>query len=104
MGEIYLTGAQEVAVFQGELAAEEAADQEPEMMLPVVELLQPGALVDALFGTKWGSVVEAVQVGQAGEKFCWVLHPIDAELQLIDILRVEMDGGFLAGREAAVGA
>src|ERR1700677_1751863 len=97
-------GAQTVAILDGELAAEEAADQKPEMMLPVVELLQPGALVDALFGTKRGSIVEAVQVGEAGEEFCRVLHAVNAELQLIDILRVEMDGGFLGGREAAVGA
>ena len=103
-GQAGLMGAQTVAVFHGELAAEEAADQKPEMMLPVVKLLQPGALVDALFGAERSSVVEAMQVGQAGEEFCRILHPVDAELQLIDILRVEMDGGFLGGSEAAVGA
>ncbi len=104
MGQIGLMLTQTVAVFHGELAAEEAADQKPEMMLPVVELLQPGALVDVLFGAEGGSVVEAVQVGEAGEEFCRVLHPVDAELQLIDVLRVEMDGGFFVGSEAAVGA
>ena len=73
-------------------------------MLPVVELFQPGALVDPLFGAERGSVVEAVQVGEAGEELCRVLDPVDTELQLIDILRVEMDSGFLVGREAPVGA
>ena len=97
-------GAQPIAVLYGELAAEEAADQEPEMMLPVVELLQPGALVDLFFGAEGGSVVEAVQIGQAGQKFCRILHAVDAELQLIDILRVEMDGGLFGGSKAAVGA
>jgi hypothetical protein len=59
-------GTQKVAVFRGELGTEEAADQKPEMVLPVVEFLEPGTLVDALLGAEGGSVVEAVQVGQAG--------------------------------------
>ena len=62
-------GTQTVAVLGSELTAEKAADQEPEMMLPVVKLLQPGALVDLFFGTEGGSVIEAMQVRQAGEKF-----------------------------------
>ena len=74
------------------------------MMLPVVKLLQPGSFVDAFFGTEGGSVIEAMQVRQAGEEFVRVLHPVDAELQLIDILRVQMDGGLFGGSEAAVGA
>jgi hypothetical protein len=68
-GQTGLAGAQPIAVLHGELAAEEAADQEPEVMLPVVKLLQPGSFVDAFFGAKGGSVIEAVQVGQAGEEF-----------------------------------
>ena len=103
-GQIGLMGAQAIAVLLGELAAEEAADQEPEMMLPVVKLLQPGALVDLFFGTEGGSVVEAMQVRQAGEEFFRVRHPVDAELQLIHILRIQMDGGLLGGSEAAIGA
>src|ERR1700733_1294510 len=86
------------------LGGEEAADQEPEMMFPVVELLQPGSFVDLFLGTEGGSVVEAMQVGEAGQKFGGVLHVVNAEFQRIHILRVEMDGGFLGGREAAVGA
>jgi hypothetical protein len=73
-------------------------------MLPVVELLQPRALVDLFFGTEGGSIVEAMQVRQAGEEFFGMRHPVDAEFQLIHILRIEMDGGLLAGSEAAIGA
>ena len=103
-GQTGLVRAQTIAVLLGELAAEEAADQEPQVMLPVMKLLQPGALVDLLFGAEGGSVVEAMQVGQAGKEFFRVGHAVDAELQLIDILRVQMDGGLLGGSEAAVGA
>jgi len=74
------------------------------MMLPIVEALQPRSFVDAFFAGKGCSVIEAVQVGEAGEKFARILHAIDAEFQLVDILRVEVDGGLLGGREAAVGA
>ena len=61
-GEIGLMGAQAIAVLLGELTAEEAADEEPEVMLPVVKFLQPGALVDLFFRAEGGSVVEAMQV------------------------------------------
>ena len=74
------------------------------MMLPVVKLLQPGSFVDAFFRTEGGSIIEAVQVRQAGEEFARVLHPVDAELQLIDILSVQMDGGLFSRSEAAIGA
>ena len=73
-------------------------------MLPVVKLLEPGALVDLFFGADGGSVVEAMEVGQAGEEFFGVRHAVDAELQLIHILRIEVDGGLLGGSEAAIGA
>ena len=73
-------------------------------MLPVVKLLQPGPFVDALFGAKGCSVLEAMQVGQPGKEFFRVWDTIDAELQLIDVLRVQMDGGLFGGSEAAVRA
>ena len=99
-----LVRAQPIAVLLGELGAEEAADQEPQMMLPVVKLLQPGAFVDSFFGTEGRSVIEAMQVGQPGKEFFRVWDAIDAELQLIDVLRVQMDGGLFGRSEAAVGA
>ena len=80
--QIGLVGAQKIAVLHGELAAEEAADQEPEMMLPVVEFFQPGSFVDLFLGAKGGSVVEAMQVGEAGQKFGGVLHVVNAEFQM----------------------
>jgi hypothetical protein len=73
-------------------------------MLPVVKLFQPGPFVDAFFWTEGCSVIEAMQIRQASEEFLRVGHAIDAELQLIDVLRVQMDGGLLGGSEAAVGA
>src|SRR5580704_3861885 len=97
-------GTQTIAVFHRELASEETADQEPEMMLPVVELLQPGAFVDLFFRTKWSSIVEAVQVRQASQKFFRVGHPVNTELQLIDILRIQMDGRLFRRSKAAIGA
>ncbi len=50
------------------------------------------------------SVIEAVQIGKAGEKFARVLHPVNAELQLIHVLRIQVDGGLLGRSKAAVGA
>jgi hypothetical protein len=74
------------------------------MMLPVMKLLQPGALVDLFFGAEGGPVVEAMQVRQAGQELFRVGHAVNAELQLIHILRIQMDGGLLGGSEAAIGA
>ena len=74
------------------------------MMFPVVKLLQPGSFIDSFFGTEGSSVVEAVQVREAGEELRWIVHAVDAELQLIDVMGIQMEGGLLSWSKAAVGA
>jgi hypothetical protein len=79
--------------------AEEIADALPEVGFPIVELLQPGALVDLL-------LVEQACFGSEGVKFAEVLHElhgivhaINTEFECVDVVGIEMDLWLLAGSE-----
>jgi hypothetical protein len=60
--------------------AEEVANVFPEASLPVVELLDPGALVDALGAEQAGFGAEGVQLAEVLHELHGIFDAIDAKL------------------------
>ena len=94
----------DVARRMRKLAAEEIADALPESGLPVVKLLQPGALVDLLFAEKACLRSERVQFAEVLHELHGIVDAIDAKLQRVDVVGIEMDLRLLAGSEGFAGA
>ena len=99
-----LLRSQRMARVVGKLAAEEVADMLPEVGLPVVKLLQPGAFVDLLFAEEARLGPERVQLAQVLHELHGIVDAIDAKLQRVDVVGVEMDLGLLARSEGLAGA
>ncbi len=74
------------------------------MMFPVMETLQPRFLVNLLFRTPRRAIIEAVQVRETGQKLYRIIDPVNTELELVHIVGIEVNGGFLIGRKRAAGA
>ena len=96
LGFAHLPEANFVARVRRELRADEVANPRPDAMLPRVEFLQPGV---RLFRHRRTLSAEVVQLLHLAEELHRIVHAIDAELELLHVVRVDGDLRLLAGKE-----
>jgi hypothetical protein len=92
-----------VACGGGQLCAKEVPNADPEIMLPVVEALQPGLFVDLLDGAVDG-LAEAMHLGEVADELLRIVDVIDPELQLRLVTGVKMQLRLLVRSKSLVGA
>src|SRR6185369_18063135 len=85
-----------------ELSADQIAQPNPDAVLPVVKALKPSLLIHLLLRHPDGS--EAMHVRQLFKELGSVLHPVNAELHCLDVMRVESDLRLLARLKGLVRA
>src|ERR1035437_3144445 len=88
----------------GELSPEEVAYLAPDTGFPVVELLEPVAFVNLLSSKQTRFCSEGMKFPQVLHELHGIIDTIDAKLERIDLVRVEVKRRLVAWGEGFAGA